>query len=265
MDKILKRVTAIPGFRKLWCRFPLGPVDLRVRHDAWERPEYAYGVYAAADLARRLHLPGITVVELGVAGGNGLLALEQVAAAVSKHQEIEISVFGFDRGEGMPEPRSYRDLPYVWDHGYYRMDRDALEAKLKSARLVIGDIGETLKTFRAPHPIGFVAFDLDYYSSTQAAFRIFDQDHLPRTYCYFDDIIWPEIACHNEYTGELCAIREFNEEHRDRKLCPLHGLRNMRLRSAGWNDHMYVFHDFNHTLYSMNINMPESSQLPLLV
>jgi hypothetical protein len=62
-----------------------------------------------------------------------------------------------------------------------------------------------------PYPVGFVAFDLDYYSSTTVAFRVFEKEHLPRVHCYFDDTIWPESAYHNEYIGELCAIREFNE------------------------------------------------------
>lgn len=198
-----------------------------------------------------------------MAGGNGLIALEKIAADVSRSLQIDISVFGFDGGEGMPNPAGYRDLPHVWENGYYRMDRAALENRLTSAKLIIGDVKETLKTFTPPSPIGFVSFDLDYYSSTKNAFTVFELDHLPRAYCYFDDIIWPEIACHNEYIGELCAIREFNTEHPNAKLCPIHGLRNMRLRAAGWNDHIYAFHDFLHPLYCVNINRPEYGQLPL--
>lgn len=262
MSRLIKRIVAIPGVRKLWARFPIGSVETRVRYDAWERPHYAYGVYSAADLARRLNLPAITVIEFGVAGGNGLLALERIAAHVGRDLGIDISVFGFDSGEGMPSPANYRDLPYVWNRGYYRMDRPALENKLTNAKLVIGDVTQMLQSFNAPHPIGFIAFDLDYYSSTKGAFRVFELDHLPRTYCYFDDIIRPEIACHNEYVGELCAIREFNCEHSDVKLCPIHGLRTMRLRPAGWNDQMYAFHDFLHPLYCVNVNRPEHNQLP---
>ena len=263
VDALLKRVTLVPGMHKLWVRFPVGSVPTRVKHDVWGRPQYAYGVYSAGVLARRLKLPGITVIELGVAGGNGLIALERIAASVGRHLGINISVFGFDTGVGMPHPMDYRDLPYVWSSGFYRMNRAVLEGELTSAKLVVGNIEETLGSFIPPHPIGFIAFDLDYYSSTKSAFRVFEADHLPRTYCYFDDITWPETACHNEYTGELCAIREFNAERGDTKLCPVHRLRNIRLRPAAWNDEMYVFHDFRHPLYCVNINPAQSDQLPL--
>ena len=77
--------------------------------------------------------------------------------------------------------------------------------------------------------IGFIAFDLDDHSSTKEAFRLFETCAcLPRTYCYFHDVIWPETAYHNEYVGELCAIRDFHEEHEHRKICPLPLLRAMR-------------------------------------
>ncbi len=263
VDMLLTRAIQIPGLRRLWTRFPLGSVPTRVRYDVWDRPHYAYGVYSAADLAKKLGLRGITALEFGVAGGNGLIALEKISKAVEKHLGIDVSVFGFDLGEGMPDPVDYRDLPYVWSQGFYRMDRPALEARLSSAKLVIGNVEQTLRSFVAPHPVGFVAFDLDYYSSTKSALRVFDADHLPRVYCYFDDTIWPEAACHNEYTGELCAIREFNLENAHRKLCPIHGFRYTQPRKAAWNEGIYVFHNFRHPLYCANLTPDEHSQLPL--
>src|SRR5262245_30259471 len=235
-DMLLTRAVQIPGIRRLWVRFPLGSVPTRVRYDIWDRPHYAYGVYNAADLALRLGLPWITVIEFGVAGGNGLIALEKISTSIARHLGIRISVFGFDTGQGMPEPTDYRDLPYVWSPGFYRMDRLALERQLTDAKLLIGNVNETLGSFVAPHPVGFIAFDLDYYSSTKSAFRVFDTAHLPRVYCYFDDTIWPETACHNEYTGELCAIREFNMENVDRKLCRIHGLGYTQPRRAAWTE-----------------------------
>jgi hypothetical protein len=84
-------------------------------------------------------------------------------------------------------------------------------------------------------------------------------------YCYFDDIIWPERAAHNEYTGELCAIREFNEEHEMKKICPIHLLRHTRLQPAPWADQFYIMHDFRHSLYTRNITPDDEAhtQLPL--
>ena len=49
------------------------------------------------------------------------------------------------------------------------MDVERLRARLKRARLILGDVEEMLPAFLpgAKHPIGLVAFNLDYYSSTK--------------------------------------------------------------------------------------------------
>src|SRR5882762_4141903 len=78
-ERVLVRLTQIPGVRSLWHRFPVGSVDLRVRYGIFSRPHYAYGVYSAASLAKRLKLRGISAIEFGVAGGRGLQALESIA------------------------------------------------------------------------------------------------------------------------------------------------------------------------------------------
>src|SRR5205823_1690473 len=109
---------------------------------------------------------------------------------------------------------------------------------------------------------------LDYYSSTKRAFGLFEgppHTRLPRVFCYFDDTVEPERACHNEYTGELCAIREFNCEHEDKKISPVHLLRHLRVHPERWNDEMYILHDFSHPLYRRNITPSgrQHSQLPL--
>jgi hypothetical protein len=270
LDNLLWRFIDFPGARRLWNRFPVGSVKTRVRYGIFSRPYYAFGVYSAADLASKLGLPAISVLEMGVAGGRGLLALEAIAADVSKYLKIQINVYGFDSGAGLTEPRDYRDLPHVWGAGFYKMDVDALKQRLRSAQLVLGNVASTIPTFLdGPHPpIGFVAFDLDYYSSTKAAFELFEappQSYLPRVYCYFDDIMWPENACHNEYVGELCAIREFNLEHEHKAICPIHMLRYMQPSASAWHDQMYVFHDFTHPLYCVNLtpHTAASTQLAL--
>ena len=71
----------------------------------------------------------------------------------------------------MPVAVDYRDCPYIWKPEYFTMDEDALRSKLTTAHLVIGDVAETIPaTVEQMAPIGFVSFDLDYYSSTVAAF-----------------------------------------------------------------------------------------------
>jgi hypothetical protein len=268
--RILDVCTAIPGFLGLWNKLDVGSLPRRVRYGAWSRPHYAYGVFMAADLARRLGHDAISVIELGVAGGNGLVALEEISRRVGVHFGIEITVFGFDAGSGMPDPVDYRDLPHVWGEGFYAMDEAALRKRLTKAQLLVGNVRETIPHFMSGDvpPIGFVAFDLDYYSSTKAAFRLFDgaaTTRLPRVYCYMDDIIWPEYACHNEYVGELLAIREFNAEHDALKLSQLHLLRHMRPRYFPWNDQMYVLHDFLHPEYATNITQSGTAfrEIPL--
>ena len=135
LERLLTRVTSIPGVRSLWVRYPVGPVDTRVRFGIWTMPQYAYGVYYAAEQASRLGLSAISVMEFGVAGGRGLLALEDIARNVARHIGIQIQVFGFDTGEGMPAAVDYRDLPHVWERGYYKMDVEKLKKRLSGAEL----------------------------------------------------------------------------------------------------------------------------------
>src|SRR5258708_12470655 len=152
---------------------------------------------------------------MGVAGGRGLVALEGHARAVEELLGIKIDVFGFDLGSGLPEPRDYRDMPYVWRSGYFAMDGKALRDRLRSAEIVVGDVSVTVPEFMARpglHRIGFVAFDLDYYSSTAAALELLsagDHSLLPRVFCHFDDVLADDLELHSEYTGELLPTAEF--------------------------------------------------------
>ena len=133
-----------------------------------------------------------------MAGGRGLLALEAICPEIEKVYGVEIEIWGFDTGEGLPEPVDYRDLPYIWQAGFYRMDHAALEAKLKRARLVLGDVKHTVPTFfeaHTPAPLGAAFFDLDFWSSTHDSFGIFSgspETLLPRVFCYCDDVISSE-------------------------------------------------------------------------
>jgi hypothetical protein len=259
MPSLLPLLVRIPGFRVGWRQLRLGSLHTRMRYDVTVQPWYAYGVYNSAMLAKRLGLSAISVLEFGVAGGRGLVALEKLAIEIEAATGVRIDVYGFDSGGGMPPPIDYRDLPHVWDQGFYKMDEAALRKRLVRAELVLGDVAETVPELLASPtlaPVGFIAFDLDYYSSTKAAFRIFEgasATRLPRVYCYFDDIAGPEFACMNEFVGEYLAIREFNDEHARQKICPIANLKIERPKAAPWNDQTFVFHDFDHPLYTKNI------------
>ena len=268
---MLRHLTKIPGVRAIWEKFPLGSVVLRTEYGIWDRPHYAYCILSAARLARSLGIERISVLEFGVAGGNGLLNMENIVGKVEKYLGIEIDIFGFDTGSGMPSPIDYRDLPHVWQAGFYEMDLEKLTRKLTKSELIIGDVNETIPSFIGREnlaPIGFIAFDLDYYSSTKSAFQIFEgtnDTRLPRVYSYLDDTVYPEYACHNEFVGELCAVREFNEEHKLKKICKIPNLRWMQRHQSTWNEQIYVFHDFGHELYTRLITPSGESnqQMPL--
>ncbi len=241
-------------------RWPSATFEQRLAWDALDRPHYAYGVWWAARTARALDLDAITVVEMGVAGGNGLVTLEAHAMEVSRLTGVTIDVVGFDAGGGMPVPAGVRDLPYVWQPGMFAMDVAALERRLRIAKVVIGDVADTVRSFVATGahaPIGFVSFDLDYCSSTVAAFGLFDgpsPQRLPRVICYLDDVVGDDWELHSPFAGELLAVEEFNLAHDDLKIAPINGLRHKRRLPAPWNDQMYAAHDFSHPLYARPVH-----------
>lgn len=241
---------------------PLVEPSFRERLDSDELPrmQYAYPLYHAALQAKRLDIPRITAIEFGVFTGHGLRDLEYLAGEIEREiGDIVIDVVGFDSGQGMPAPADYRDMAYVWQKGFFCIDLPAVKSQLRRSEIVLGDVGDTVHEFvkREPAPIGFISFDLDYYSSTMKAFELLGyptQRFLPRVLSYFDDVAGDDFELHCEYTAELLAIREFNEQHELRKICPIHLLRNKRRSPAGWNEHIYVVHFFDHPLYNRYIN-----------
>jgi hypothetical protein len=234
-------------------------------HHGSTYPHYLWGTMCAAGLAAALELPRVTVIEFGVAGGNGLLELERVAAWVERRSGVGLDVVGFDSGTGLPQPEDYRDLPNLWSEGYFPMEPDRLRARLRRAKLVLGPVAETVPRFieSSPAPVGFISFDLDLYSSTMAAFEIFDADPallLPRVTSYFDDIIG---FSHGDFTGERLAISDFNQAHKTRKISKLYGLRWVLVQDKWWTDMMYMFHVFDHPSYNAPDKTNRRSELPL--
>lgn len=230
-----------------------------IRWGAIERPHYAYIVYQAADLAQRLGIDRIAALEFGVAGGRGLLNLEYHARRVEQLTGVAVEVFGFDTGEGLPPPADYRDLPYVWQPSHFKMDQKALRSKLKSAELVLGDVAETVGSFAerySPAPIGAIAFDLDYYSSTVDAFRIFDlpqSNLLPRVFCYFDDIFSSDLGHVGPAVGVPLAIDEFNQASSQRALSALTHLEFKYRPARQWHRQIYSYADFTHPMANQYI------------
>jgi hypothetical protein len=219
------------------------------------RANYTWSVIHAASIAARTGRERISVLEFGVAGGNGLVALERAAEAAEADLDVGIDVIGFDTGEGLPPPRDNRDAPFLMDGGDFPMEVDELRSRLDRAELVLGDVRETIPGFLAAPlaEIGFISFDLDYYSSTRDALAILaaDPTHLmPRILCYFDDTHgypW------GDFNGARLAIEEYNGAPGPRKLAQIHGLRYLlpaSEREVRWPEAMYVAHAFDHPAYA---------------
>lgn len=242
--------------RQFVKRFSIGSIDFRLSLQALDRPQYAFGVRQAVYLAKKLNHPKVSVIEFGVAAGDGLLTLERYAAEFGKREGVEVEVYGFDLGSGLPPTVDYRDLPYVWRRGAYQMDIDGLRKRLTTAKLLLGNVQDTVLDFikTAHAPIGFISFDLDYYSSTTAALRLFetsDQGLLPRVLCYFDDVLSDGHQLHCEEVGELLAIREFNRNAKGQYvLSPIGMGHSYIIFPALWLHQTWVYHRFQHGEYN---------------
>lgn len=266
LGRLITQPARIP--RAILRAWPGASFESRLEWDALDYPYYAYGLQQAAREARALGLPSISAVELGVGGGRGLIAMESHATAISRQLGVGIDVYGFDTGAAQPKPRDYRDLPYVWKAGYFAMDVELLRSRLHRTELILGDVMETIPAFLARpqvSPVGFVAFDLDYYWSTASAMSLLAapaEALLPRVFCYFDDIVGDDAELHSEHAGALLGIEEFNAANSDRKLGRIHGLEYKRWVRAEWHLKQYVMHDFSHPLYDRHIG-PSDWHLPL--
>lgn len=249
-------------------KFKLGGFRLRLKLDAVPYPWYAYGMLNAAIQAKELGLTRISAIEFGVAGGNGMVAMQDLAKEIEDDLGITFELFGFDSGSGLPSTSDYRDQLYFWSQGSFSMDVAALKARLDRSELILGDVADTTSTFFRnynPAPIGFIAFDLDYYTSTKAAFNIFSNPHesyLPRVECYMDDIGSYEVLSASHGTGVLRAIDEFNKEF-ETKIYKKEQVARFRHFVSGWNDCMYVHHRFNHPEYNTNVAKPYAMKLDL--
>ena len=232
--------------RTMIKRLPLG-IRTYERWDAVDRPHYLCGILAAADLARGSGIDSIYVIEFGVARGTGLLAMQQYAQTVEKEIGVGIHVVGFDRGSGLPRTKGdYRDHPDKWVEGDFPMDEKWLRARLlPSTELILGDVHETVREFvkRQRFPLGFLAMDLDLYSSTMQALEILrlpNRQMLRQVFLYFDDIIGTE---YHRFAGERLAIEDFNRENQWVKIDHWYALCSRIFRDYPWVQKMYVAHD----------------------
>jgi hypothetical protein len=229
-----------------------GTTRAKIAFDVVVRQQHAYGLLHAAELAKAHGARRATVVELGVGVGTGLLNLCEVGAAVTRATGIGFDIVGFDTGRGMPPPVDHRDHPELYETGWFAMDGAALEARLPShARLILGDLEETIDEFvaamGADAPLGFATLDVDYYSSSVSALRLFSgsaEHYFPYVPVYVDDLAHPT---HTRFAGELLAIEEFNAAHELRKLEFDRMLPYQRVfKHAEWLAHMFKLQVLDH-------------------
>lgn len=215
-----------------------------------EKPAYLSGLVISACLARDHNIPEIIAIEFGVAGGDGLLTLQQEAEAVEHEVGVTIKVVGFDSGKGLTEMTGdYRDHPDYWKEGDFPLDEKALRARLSPrTRLILGDVRDNVSEF-VTHiqdaPVGFVSFDLDLYSSTIHALHLFTHANrwmLPKVPLYFDDV--EEALVSHRFAGELLAIDEFNETTQAVKIDRWRGIKTNRpFPEEPFLEQMYVAYD----------------------
>ena len=255
--------------RKLLRRWPLGSYSTRLGLSAVDRPAYGWCTYYAAKEARALGYKSMTVVEFGVAGGNGLVNLCQHKRDIQKELGIEILVVGFDSGTGLPASQDSRDLLYFWPSGSFEMDRAALEKCIAGqADLVLGDVATTVESWRPREdaPLGAIMFDLDFYTSTMAAFGVLLQSNiLPRVWCYFDDIRGYPGNAYTDSIGEREAIKQFNRAPKRQDLndhlSPAYVFKGLPMEP--WHADIYLYHRLSHAAYNTCLSTEDKQQLSL--
>jgi hypothetical protein len=108
-----------------------------------------------------------------------------------------------------------------------------------------------------------VVIDVDYYSSARSALRILTgspERYLPLVPVFLDDI---GLDGSNPWTGELLAVREFNDEQAMRKIAPFTLLRSRRIfKNPQWIDRMYACHIHDHPIRSPKLHRGERRYIP---
>jgi hypothetical protein len=146
----------------------------------------------------------------------------------------------------------------------YPMDEGSLRQELSQrTALLIGNVTETVPEFVRKlqnAPVGFIAFDLDLYTSTRDALKIFvypERKMLRKVTVYFDDI---DSAFNHRFAGELLAIDEFNRSDHGVKIDRWRGLAKERIfPDHSWIKKMYMAHD----LEAINKVKPQRQPLKL--
>lgn len=236
-----------------------GSVRTKIKYDCVVRQPYAYGILAAADLAKKYGIEKLAIVEFGVAAGAGLMNMCWIAERVTQETGVHFEIFGFDTGEGMPPPVDYRDQPEKYFTGDFPpVDRQALlDALPANAKIYFGPIDESLQKARdeIASIVGFISIDVDYYWSTKQSLEMLNWDatrYLPYVGIYLDDA---QDVEDNEFCGELLAVNEFNRTHDNRKIAAMNCLSQSRIfKNAVWHKQLFYAHILDHEYRTVGFN-----------
>jgi hypothetical protein len=189
----------------------------------WRR--YGLGVMHAVKQAVHCNYTEIALIALGIERGRGLLSLCHIAEYFEQEFNIDIRVYGFDTGVGLPPPSDFRDHPELWSEGQYSSgDVDALKKRLpECCDLIVGEFSDTIPAFCEAlgnsRRIGFVSVELHHYSSAVSGLKIFDfppSSYLPAVPMFVDNV--ETLLTYSQWSGEALAISEFNQSHEKRKI-----------------------------------------------
>lgn len=228
------------------------------------RPHYAFGLFFTASLANQLNIKKFSVIEFGCWQGEGLMDIEHFSEEIEKIFNVEIDIYGFEGGEGLPPPKDFKDRLYQFSQGEMKLSPDKIKKNLKKSKLIIGKFEDTVPKFMEGDfsPIGCIFNDADYYSSTSDSFKILNDYErlLPKVLLYFDDLNFS-----SQLTGEFGAINNFNKLN-ELKIEEIPELaETMALYWKKWlflGKRFFLLHNFKNKLYNKRYINPFYKNLP---
>ena len=245
-------------FQVILRKAPFIKHSTKLFYDAVERPGYSYGIVNAVIQAKSLGYSSMSVLEFGVASGEGIKVMQKIQNDILKEYNFEIFIYGFDSSTGLPKSTNIKDQVYFWKESMFiNSNSDYSKIENNQTKIIIGNVENTASTFIdkfKPPVIGFISFDLDFYTSTIGAFSLFNKTYinnfLPRVECFMDDTASYNYLSANSQTGVLKAISEFNKNDEEIQILQKVGIGRSRKVISGWFDACFVIHFFSHEKYN---------------
>lgn len=222
------------------------------------RPQYAFCLFMSANLAAQLGYKKISAIEFGCWEGEGLLDLEHYSSEIEKIFQIDIEIYGFDGGEGLPEPQNFKDRLYQFSTGDMKLSKNSCIDKLKKSKLITGNFKDTVPKFIEENkhaPIATILNDADYFFSTKQSLEILKNDNiLPKVFLYFDDLNFSSSR-----TGELGAINDYNQSNESKieQIPELAETMSIYWKKWGFlGKRFFLHHNFDHEKYNIRYDNP---------